>query len=337
MQRLVLLGSVAGTIALAMGCDAPAEQFNYQSTLHENTRGVVVGNDGRAQVGLDLGTTCEVDTQYASMSTDYDYPGDDESVDDIDDRGEGDVRVVVTSEKGAHIQTEDGFWGGASEDYEVPNAVQSRLLDVGAAVLYNDGGYSCGVEWVGGAVDARAPIKGDQCDDITTMSVDPVVGTAFIGGSNGVTAVTPDGTTAVVTDEQSELSEWDATTEVLYVAALGSSTVRGYEADGTELWTASVDGSITGLDDMGLRAAVAVSIQLADGSGGVRVLDGATGEPLEDIATPTPADAIRVSDDGRSLALVEEGQVHFYDRSAPGGAADDGDSDFWDAVDLMLE
>jgi len=309
MRQLALLGLVVATA----GC-SDALMFTHQSTLYQNTRGIILHDtDGwgyaGGQVGM-VGTTCAVDTEWATVGTDYDYPGTDETVEDVGDQG-GNIVVLVASDEGVHIQKDDGFWGSDTEDIPVPDVQQGRLLDdEGVVVLVGDD-EDCGVEWVGTTAPGRTDLSPDVCAGNPGLGVDPTLGSAFVGHRGGVSLVTPSAT-EVITEEPSELVEWDPVAEVLYAAEIGSTTVRGIEVDGALRWTTEVGGAVVALDDMGARASAVVTVTYEMGSGGVVVIDGFTGEISNGFDTPGPADEVRTAHDGRTLALADDQQVHFY-------------------------
>jgi hypothetical protein len=308
MRHLALLGVVVA----AAGC-SDAMVFTHQSTLYQATRGVIVHDTDNfgytgAQVGM-VGTTCAVDTEWATLSTDYDYPGDDDTVEDVGEQG-GNVVVLVASDEGVHIQKDDGFWGADTDNYPVPDVQQGLLLDEGVVVLAGDH-EDCGVEWVGTTNPGRTDLSPDICAGSPGLGADPTLGHAFVGYNGGVSLVTPS-SSVVVSEEPSELVEWDSYAEVLYAAEIGGTTVRGVEADGTLRWTTEVGGAVLALDDMGVRASAVVTVQYELGNGGVVVIDGFTGEIDNSFQTPGPADEVKTANDGRTLALADDEQVHFY-------------------------
>lgn len=307
MRKLPLIGLIAFAAA---GC-SDALTFDHQSTLYRSTRGVALhdadlGGMGLAQVGMS-GTTCEVDTEWASIGTDYDYPGTDESVEDNGNQDGGKV-VLIKSEDAVHIQSGSMF--APSSDYIVPGVQQGRLLDVGA-VAYGEEGGDCYVEWLGTTVPARTDLGAGSCTAINDMTADPTIGTAIFGTDYGVLSVDPGEAGVVVNEEPTDLIEFDPVTGLVYAAQIGSTEVRGLHPDGLLVWTTDVGGSVIALDDMGSRGAVAVSVD--DGaSGRIVVLDGYTGVMENDVYTPAPADSVKVAGDGRTMALVNSDQVNFY-------------------------
>ncbi|MBW2256704.1 MAG: hypothetical protein JRI25_19195 [Deltaproteobacteria bacterium] len=288
--------------------------FTHESTLYQATRGIIVHDTDAwgyrgAQVGM-VGTTCAVDVEYATLGTDYDYPGSDDTVEDVGEQG-GNVVVLVASEDGVHIQKDDGFWGADTDDFPVPDVMEGRLLeDEGVVVLAGDD-EDCGVEWVGTTAPGRTDLSPDVCAGSPGLSADPTLGHAFVGHNGGVSLVTPS-SSVVVSEDPSELVEWDPVADVLYAAEIGGTTVRGIEADGALRWTTEVGGAVQALDDMGVRASAVVTVAYELGGGGVVVIDGFTGEIDNSFNTPGAADEVKTSNDGRTLALADDEQVHFY-------------------------
>lgn len=324
MRNLALLGLVLA----ASGCDFDSWTMSYQSTLYQDAEGVAFRSDGSgAQVGM-MGTTCAIDPISAAAGADYDYPGSDESVADAGSTPNGDV-VVVTSDKGVHIQRDDSFWGAASEDYEMDGVVAAGFVETGAVALRDDVG-KCSVEWVGDTVDSTA-VDDALCEAESGFTVDPTTGVVYVGTDSGIHVVTP-GVAQELDPEPSEIVEWDPVVQVLYAAELHGNTVRALASDGSVVWSTQLEGAILGLDDMGVRAAVAVNLEKADGTGSVAILDGYTGSQMSGVDTPQPAQSIHGGGDGRHVALVQHGEVHFY---AVGATmyAPEGDAGEWDVGD----
>ncbi len=286
-------------VALMMfgGCDYQAGQFDHQATLHTQTRGVVVHENGDvAQAGM-FGTTCDVYTGDASIGTDYDYASDEEVVTDIH-MGE----VLIVSPDSIIIQ--DGRNAG---EVAQPGVVDSRLTDDGfVSVSGNDAG--CSVSWTGDMTVSTAVDSG-LCNS-TSMSVDRTNGNAFVGTADGAFGVDADGATQI--DTVSDLISWDPTAEVLYAATSGGIEVLGLEADGTERWSVQLDGAVASLEAMGTLGQAVVSIQKYSGHGEIVTIDGITGEVLTAVATPSAADDLASSEDGSMVAVTTESAVHFF-------------------------
>ena len=320
MRHLALLGIAF----VAAGCEWNPWMLDYQSTMHQETRGVVFRGDGSgAQVGM-MGTTCAVNPRTGSPSTDYDYPGTEDTVQDSKVTPSGETVVIVTSEQGVHIQRDHAWWGATSDDYDLDDVLEARALDDGAIVLTGDDN-ACSVEWVGDRTAALA-LDADLCHNIDGFTGDPTAGTGYIGTSEGIYVVTPEVATPL-DPEPAELVHWDPVAEVLYAAERDGTLVRALEADGTERWATDVGTSVISLDDMGVREAVAVGLAYDDGSGGAIVLDAHTGEELASLTSPESVNEVRAGGDGNNLALVQDHQVHFYSVGASSSSSS------WDTGD----
>lgn len=297
---------VLAVAAFASACQWDPMFLEHQSTLYTSARGVALDTDpsGNAQVGMN-GTTCAVDTAYGTPSTDYDYPGTDEEVDDVSDDGV----VVITGDDKVHLQHSDG-WTTSSEDYDVPAAQVSVALDDGA-VTYGGDDDRCALTWVGQR-DAVSDLPPAICGSRTDVAADPTDGTTYVGTTIGTYEVEPGEAPTTISEEPAELIAYDLTTELLYTAEVEGSVVRAIDTTGSEAWVATIDGAVIALDDMGAEAAVAVSVARADGTGGIVVLDGFTGIPSTSLSLPTPGDEVVGSNDGGQIAVVGDGQVGFF-------------------------
>ena len=318
MRRLALIGLfLAGTAA----CSYSSGNLAYQSTLFEPTRGVALRGasadpyrtDGMAQVGMN-GTTCVVDVAWAGIGNDYDYPGVDEVV-QANGNLDGQNVVVVTSDVGVHVQ-HGTDWDVTSDDYPVTGVQQASLAGGDVATLV-DNGIKCQVDWVG--ADSRQVLESGTCGVPYSLDADPATGDAFVGSSHGVLRVSP-GHSEVLTDKPSQLIAWDATSGVLYTATRGDSLLTAMAGDGSHLWSVDLGASILDLDDMGTLGSAAVTLQHDDGTGGLMLVSGLDGTISESLDTPSAVPAISGSPDGRSLALVDADQVHFYKVSDPFGS-----------------
>ena len=78
----------------------------------------------------------------------------------------------------------------------------------------------------------------------------------------------------------------------------------------SERWNAVLPGNVVAIDVM--KGSVAVMIALGNGTGELIVLDGITGLETSNLTTPTPAEDVKVSPDGDTLAMVLPREVHFF-------------------------
>ncbi len=327
LHRVALIGFVAFATA---ACES--QPLAYQSTLYQDTNGIALrGADasGRsvAQAGM-VGTTCEVDTRWASLGSDIDYPSSNETVQDAGTVNGRDV-VVVTADEKVYVQ-EGTDWTVNSEAYDAPGVTEAVVAGTDVIALI-DRGNVCAVQWVMSGESKL--LESGACSVAYDLTADPSTGSAIVGSDSGAMVITPT-TTSVVTEQASSLSEWDATVGVLYTAASGGSVLSAFDLDGTLRWATELGGAIYALDDMGTRGMAAVSVQLASGTGAVILVDGWTGAVVENVGVPQAVTTIKGSPDGRTLALVERNQVHFYgtDTQSSGWGMDDwglGDTD-WD-------
>lgn len=306
-MRVTLLGTV---LLLAAGCDLAPVSYDHASTLYTDARGVAMVDGETAQVGMSS-TTCEVTVNDAMMGTDYDYPGSDDEVHTTGKDENGDVVVVVESDKGLHIQRADDWFFAESTDVDITGVQDVTQVPDGTIALVQR--YSkCEVVNVLES-DKRVELPMDVCFGDQEITGDPSTGDVYVGHGGGIVSV-PAGvvTSENVTDEAADLVAWDSTADCLYAAESGSSVVRAYEADGTERWRLNIEGGvITALTDTGDQGVATVSVSYGSTAALVGI-DGFTGLIVHEQATFEAADELTASADGKSIAATRPGYVDFF-------------------------
>lgn len=303
-MRRVWLGLI---IAGSTACTPSAVQFEHQSELGANTRGVALAADGADGVAGMFGTTCRVTVATADIGADYDFPTNEEMVVD-NSMMFGDAAVLVLSDFGAHVTYPDNTWNFDSDDFNTPGVVDGMIFEEGVTLLVDDGTEGCKVEWNSGSDVASTAIPGAFCD--AAIAVDRSTGQAFVANGDEILSVTQDGYTVIGTG--ADLVVWDGSASVLYAALTGDSSFWGYEANGATRFEIDLGGAVTAMDTMGPVAQAAVMVEKAGGAGALITVDGNTGEILSTLATPSAVDEIDLSDNGRSMALVLPREVHFF-------------------------
>jgi hypothetical protein len=311
----MIIGSAIAATAL-VGCASPdSVALEHRSELSAQTRGVQLDSNGRvSNVGM-FGTTCQVTTDFAMMSDDFDYTSEQDTVVDAQTiPGRGLTAVVITPDE-VNITTPNLFpW---TSTRSVIGVVDARLTEAGFVATQVPpalAGTDCNVTWYdeGGNEIASAVSLGIECDADSDLATDPISGTTWVSTDAGVLRVMPDGSALAVDDTPNARLAWDANAGALYLGALGDSVVKAVESDGSIRWEVVLDGQITALTHMGAQSNAAVSVVGPNG-GELIVVDGFTGEVEADLPTPSAADALEVSDDGRVLAVTLPNSVHFFD------------------------
>ena len=288
--------------ACADPIEAPA--IRHESTLQQQTRGLVLHDDGlRGHAGM-FATNCPFETVRGSVTGDYDLPDEDEEVQDGGESTMGPETVVLgLSDVVWMLEKSTGDY--VKQEVRWDGIRQARLTSEGLAGLVDtDGG--CAVEWqVGDEVVGRLPLE--SCDRGFDAAWDETV---VVGGDPVVIGL-PDGS-AIETEEAGRLVAWDDVLGLAYVARPDGDEVAAVRPDGTRAWKTTVDGGVKALAAAGAQAAAVVTLQRDDGTGAIAWLDGASGAVLSELATPSPAPAVTASKNGRRLALVLDGEAHFY-------------------------
>ena len=303
--RIVLPIALFG---LGSGCAEQADStLVHQARLQQQTKGLALHQTGdRGHAGM-RGTNCPFETDFGSLTGDYDLPDDEEEVQDAGYSNAFGAETVVLVQKQAeslHLLKKDREVY-ETESTDVPGVMQGRLSDVGLVALVEDG-LGCGVLWIDSGIRAEVP----GCAG--GFTVDPDTGTGFVVGlDNGLEIATPDGSSEP-SGISGDLVAWDATTSALYVATTGGTSVAAYEGNGALRWERELAGPIHALTDAGAVGAALVSWESADGNGGLTWLDGYTGDDLYDAQTPGPAPAMSVSGNGSVIAVILDDESHFY-------------------------
>lgn len=283
--------------------------LTHRSVLDIETRGMALSADGtRGHAGM-YGVTCDFRTRSGVVGADYDFPSDEERVEDAIDLDDGEVLTLTSSPDRTHLTRLDA---GTSLDLPASNGVHARLLPDGV-VLVRDTRAGCIAElrsWDGGDTTPMADLPAEACDPGSSVATDREGGILFVTTDAGVIAIDRTGWSPV--GAEGDLVAWDAATGRLYAGRRGSSEIRAHDADGGLQWVATVPGVLRALADLGEVGGVSASLDIG-GDGMLRVLDAASGEIRGDVKTPTAADALVVPASGAILGLVTGSQTHFYE------------------------
>jgi hypothetical protein len=280
---------------LLFGCTLTDDVgLTHRSTVATRTQGFGLNYSGEfAQIGM-MDNTCRVQTQTGFIGADYDVvSGEEDKVEDIYGPS---VLVVGASGNNAYILNATNL--SNSIIYSGP-VDQAKFIDNGAVILSD-----CNVNWLSedSIFSAAVPCGGQ-------LSVNPIDGTVYLGTTENIVVVTPDG--LQTTDSSGSLVAFDSSLNILYSGRVGDSFVTGLQ-DGVQIWSTDLGQPVSSLDDMGERGMVAVMIGGSAG-GAVITLDGLTGEVKSNFVTPTTADSIKVSGNGAVIAIGLPNEVHFYD------------------------
>lgn len=300
--------SLTALMALAVGCVGTDAELVYRGTLDTNTNGVVIYEDGRTGHAAMLGTTCAIDTS-GGVADDVNIDG--SSEDQVLDGTQGDDGSVVLARTRNHLHIISGSeaswtWGptlAVTHDVEVEGVSDGALTETGVVAWGN-----CEVTWFDHDMivtdSAVAPVQ--DCN--AQFAADFSSGAAFVASQGEIARITPDSTELFT--ERADLMAFSPNASALFIAESGSTEVRALEIDGTLRWSATVDGSITGIEDLGRRGQLAVMV--ANGDDGLLViLDSETGATLRDFSLPSPAEVV-ASRGGSTLGMVVPNAVHFY-------------------------
>ncbi|HHO53820.1 MAG TPA: hypothetical protein ENK18_23845 [Deltaproteobacteria bacterium] len=291
------------TMALAVtwlgACQSDEIRMSHMSTLQEQTRGVVVMDHGlRIQAAMQ-DTTCIFRTLDGGFIRDHDLPTNDERIVDTYD-GE----ILGASAQGIHLVNR-------GEDVAITEVVDARLWS-GGVVSLHETVEGCTVSW---NRDEHISVPQELCD-APAITADPRDGTLFVGLPGETSRIDRDGLASF--DSGADLVSWDRATQLVYMAVSGERTVWATDINGVPAWSATTPAPVTALTHMGDRGLVLLMLDAGEGEGRFYILDGETGSLNSEHDAPGSEVEIDLSQDGTTLAVTLETEVHFFDITAGG-------------------
>ncbi|MFK7928612.1 MAG: hypothetical protein AB8H79_10525 [Myxococcota bacterium] len=285
MRTLSLAFLALGTVA----CSGDAVHLEYQSTLWNETSGVVMHDDTARGHGSMLETTCEFDMSSGAVTGDVDLPTAGEVVSDVVDGA-----VLAHTSAGLHIIR--GLEWDPNEDIALGGVVDAAFSGDGPVALVQ-GDSSCSVVWT----DSDLSVDVGACGPNAELLADPSNGVAFLADGGLVSRVDVDGLTELAAGDA---VAFNPTTGMLFVAS--GDKLAQLDATGAELWSTGLSDTIYDMTDLGARGGVAVvtsdrSLQIIGEDGGVRSTN----------ALPASAKVVS-NNSGRDLSLVLPDQVNFF-------------------------
>lgn len=293
------LTTMSLTMVLLGACQGEAIELSHMSTLQEQTRGVVVMDNGlRIQAAMQ-DTTCIFRTLDGSFVRDHDLPTRDERIVDTY-QGE----ILGSSAVGVHLVNR-------GEDVAIANVTGARLWRDGVVALHEEDG-GCTVSW---NTDAHLSVPAQLCE-ADAITVDPRDGTLFVGLPGETHRIDREGHASF--DSGADLIAWDRASGLVYMAVSGEPHVWATDVNGVPAWSATTPGPITALTHMGDRGLLLLMLEAGDGEGRFYVLDGQTGQRNSEHDAPGSEVEIDMSQDGTTLAVTLVDEVHFFDVTADG-------------------
>lgn len=300
-------------VCLAAWACASENELRYTATLDADTRGVVLTEEGDASVAAMSGTTCTIDPRWGCPVDDADLPTAEESVVDHH-RG---VTLGV-SPRGLHQIDRDGWKRGS--DLGIPAVATARLTEAGVAAVWNDGTRCAAVS--GGEAYA-APDAACANLDVT---VDRDAGVLYVATDEGVYALgRSEARQLLIEGSKPDLVSWDPKLGQLYAAVTGSDIVIAVDPQGKKVWATQLAGAIQSVETRGRLGELLVLLKGDDGLGTLDRLDGETGDELGSSTVPDGEGEVVTSDDGTTVAIVREDEVHFFELEPDGPRADEED------------
>ena len=291
------------TLAALTGCSSDGGVgFTLRAVLDAETDGVRLLDDGSTGHAAMIDQLCTFDVDAGEVTGDLDLGPGQEVL--MDAEG-GDTLARL----GGELHRIDA--AGTETDRVGIEAIDARLVgDRIVALVDHDAG--CTVAWVDSAREQTAAwaIPETDCSGAVAFDVDRRTGAAWLTDGSHVAQVTPDGTFTRV-EADADLVVWDASTGGAVIGATGLGWVQGIDAQGTDAWTRSFDGSLSDLATAGSAGIIAVMMGESEG-GALELLDSADGDLTHRYRLPETAD-VAMSSSGRDMALVTDDRVFLYD------------------------
>lgn len=292
--------SVVALATLATACSSN-EELRFTSTLDADVSSLILSADGLDAVAGMIGMTCTIDTNWGCPVSDTDLPTEDERI--VDVRG---TTTLATSSEGIH--TIRGAEYVITEDVAMTNVRTAGLYGVEQHVtLAGTLGETCLFQ-VG---DASVSVFGEACAPEMVYSYDRDNGRVFAAGNGAVYALTAGGATQL--SDAHDLASWDVGTEAVYVAQKGGFDLGLIRPSGETVWSITTSEPIVSIVARGGLGQVVVLTETTDGYGLVQRFDGADGKKLGQARVPDAQRTLEASDNGAKLAMLADGEVHFYE------------------------
>jgi len=290
MRVVVILAGLA-----AVGCTSEHE-LQFRSTVVTESDGVALSDDGLTSYAAMNGLTCALDVRWGCPTIEDDLPTDEEQVLD-----HLDGTTLAASASTLHFM-EGGSWD-PSRDLAVPSLRTARLSDAGLLALHDDDGCQLDIGSQTMTVDDAFCSATDLEVDRRGALVAITEGGVLRADASGVTRLAEGGDRGAV----------DLSQDLVYVATAGDYRLTAVDGRGAEQWSVDLDNPVRDVAARGDKGDVIVLSENAEGLGVIERRDGLTGE-VESLGTVPVADAaLRVSANGRTLALVTEGEISHFE------------------------
>lgn len=276
-----------------------ARGFTAVGSVYGETVGVALAGEQGLWVGMS-DNTC-LFTNDGALSTDVDVvAGSADRVVDVQDV------VVVVDSAGDEVATLDPAGEPLSRRF-VPGLRDARSDGRGeVVVLVDDPEHGCAVAFHEAGVRTLVRVPLAPCAEADGFAVDRVGRRAWVGTTDGVYEVVPEG--AKVLPLVGDLLSWDTKREQLYIAVRGQPTVSAVRFGGEEGWTSAPGGAVRHLKALGGAVAVATRAQ---GQHAVVVLDGERGEVVGEVESDEAVEGV-VGGEGEVWALRMAGRVVWF-------------------------
>lgn len=291
-------------LATTVACSSE-NQLVYVSTLDAQTQGVALSEDGLDAFAGMVEQTCEIDTHWGCATADADITA---SVDErVVDHWGG--RTLAMSSVGLHTIV-NGAWDAAA-DVALPEVRTAGLFAGGHATVYGHFG-AC---WLQRGDGAPVQVADEACDDGVQFTMSRATGAVFAGTMSGVYALDEQGYRLLASS--GNLVAYDHSLGLIYAATRGSTALRAIDEADEVVWEVVTGGPIHSIAARGNVGEVLVLIDRPDGLGVVERRDGPSGRLLGTSIVAEGDDELMVSDNGATVATVdEEDGVDFYDLPA---------------------
>jgi hypothetical protein len=268
----------------------------HQSTVLTNARGVELSSDGSfAQVGM-IGNTCQLDVQTGLLGYDFDVIPNEE--DFVLDLSEGQTLVIGENKNGLTVMKNN--WMGETYTIDQTN-VQNAAIN-GDAVVVVTGETSCSL---------KTFVNGQPTQDLSipcqTKGLEVDGDTTYLMGDENLTVVRSGRISTL--DYPSNFTSFNRTFGHIYFAL--NNSILATNKEGEQIWSLTLEKQIYSMDDSENTGDLIIMIGDSE-QGEVVILDGSNGMIKKTFITPSDVGQIKVSNNGKTLAVILEDAVHFF-------------------------
>lgn len=215
--------------------------------------------------------------------------------------------TLATSSSTLHF-LDGGAWD-PERDVEVPALKTARLSEAGLLTLRADDN-ACELSIDGELRSLDAEFCGANAYEVDRRGA--------------LLALTDEGVLRADQVGAARLTDWgnlasvDLANDLVFAANVGQGGVRAFDAQGSEVWSLELDHAVRDIAARGDKGDLIVLTESDDGLGQLELRNGLTGEGEILGRVPSAEGTLAIAGNGRTLALVFDGEIHHYEIAIDG-------------------